>query len=34
MTNKDYIEINGRQIGAGLPVYIVAELSAKPLPEF
>ncbi len=29
MARESYIEINGRKIGEGYPVYIVAELSAN-----
>ena len=31
---KDYIEINGRRIGQGEPVYIVAEMSANHNQDF
>ncbi len=31
---KDYIEINGRRIGPGQPVYIVAEMSANHGQDF
>ncbi len=34
MKKNTYIEINGRKIGPGLPVYIVAELSANHRQQF
>ena len=34
MTKNKYIEINGRKIGPGFPVYIVAELSANHHQQF
>ena len=34
LTEKPFIEINGRKIGQGFPVYIVAELSANHRQQF
>ena len=34
MARETYIEINGRKIGSGFPVYIVAELSANHRQQF
>ncbi|MFC1992259.1 pseudaminic acid synthase [Chloroflexota bacterium] len=34
MIRENYIEINGRKIGSGYPVYIIAELSANHRQQF